>query len=138
MCLNILRSFPDLFLSKSPKADDRDEIELGSNNKLKILIVLSWAFIRDEDYFLKWYPIIGQNSFLVNSARRKCWVRPHGLICINGPWNGFSAGLCGKGRLQHSLLLLPQSQIKRKTIQKTLLGLILVLDDIVGFPTICI
>lgn len=88
MCLNILCSFPD-FLKHIPKANDKDEIELGSNSKLKILIVLSLAFITDEDYFLKWYPVNSQNTLLINSVRRKCWVLPCGLICINGSCNVF-------------------------------------------------
>jgi len=95
-CLNTLCSFPDFFLSKSPKAYDKDEMELGSNSKLKLLIILSLALIRDENYFLKWYPVNGQNSFLIKSVRRKCWVLPCGLISINGSWNGFSVGLWSK------------------------------------------
>lgn len=135
MCLNIPCSFPD-FLKHIPKANDKDEIELGSSSKLKFLIVLSLAFIRDQDYFLKWYPVNSQNSFLINSVRRKSWVLPFGLICINGSCNGFSVGFCSKRHLLHSLLLLLQFQIKQKTIQAAVFGLILFLDDIVQFHTI--
>lgn len=80
----------------------------------------------------------GQNSCLINSVRRKCWVLPCGLICINGSQNGFSVGLCSKRHLLRSLLLLPQFQIKQKTIQKTVFGLILFLDYTLQFHTICI
>lgn len=90
--------------------------------------------------FFKWYPMNGQNSFLINSVERKCWVLSCGLICINRK-KTCNVFFCRS--LQHKAFATqpvapPPVSNQAEDNSKAILGLILFLDDIIVSHNLCL